>query len=132
MTDTSQDRVVPGTVDRVLMKVDLSAPYTSKDSTKVASVDTANVVTSLGVSDPLLSDEDVHYPVLDLDVPCTLVPSSTPGNFHLYIDKAVTHKAYMSLLWALASAGLIEEGYASASTQRGFTAVRVPWVKKDK
>jgi hypothetical protein len=50
-------------------------------------------------------DTDRHAPVLDIDVPAYLVPSSTPGHSHLYI-------------------------YVKASIRRRHTAVRVPWLKK--
>lgn len=71
-----------------------------------------------------------HRPVLDIDLPAQLVPSSTPGHFHLYLDVEVEHENYMLLLRTLALCGIIEPGYASASQERGYTAVRLPWVKK--
>jgi hypothetical protein len=69
--------------------------------------------------------------VLDLDLPAQLIPSSTPGHFHLYLDVELSHSTYMDLLTALAAAGIIERGYADASRERGYTAVRLPWVRKD-
>lgn len=69
--------------------------------------------------------------VLDIDLPAQLVPSSTPGHFHLYIDKEVPTDKYMRLLEVLAEVGIIEEGYKEASIARGFTAVRLPWIKKE-
>jgi hypothetical protein len=72
-----------------------------------------------------------HRPVLDLDLPAQLIPSSTPGHFHLYLDVELSHSTYMDLLTALAAAGIIERGYADASRERGYTAVRLPWVRKD-
>jgi len=36
-----------------------------------------------------------------------------------------------ALLVALAEAGVIEEGYLKASLERGHTALRLPWVKKN-
>lgn len=73
----------------------------------------------------------IHRPVLDLDLPAQLVPSSTPGHFHLYLDVEVAHWPYMALLEALEHAGIIEPGYSRASQERGYTAVRLPWVTKD-
>lgn len=50
-------------------------------------------------------------PALSFSVPVRLVPSSTEGHFHLYIE-AVTHwKAHEDLLDALYSAGIIERNY---------------------
>lgn len=68
-----------------------------------------------------------HRPVLDIDFPARLVPSSTEGHFHLYLDGAlIPHDKYMYLLAALASCGIISDGYHKYSTDRGYTAVRVP------
>jgi len=47
--------------------------------------DGANVVSSL------LTNGN-HAPCIDLDVPAMLVPSSTPGHSHLYIDIEVPWK----------------------------------------
>lgn len=71
-----------------------------------------------------------HKPVLDIDVPMTLIPSSTKGHFHLYIDHPVSWDAYCKLLDALVECRIVEEDYAYASKNRGYTAVRLPWVKK--
>jgi hypothetical protein len=72
----------------------------------------------------------MHRPVLDIDFPAALIPSSTPGHFHLYLDKLIPEPDYMRLLDALAEAGIIEPGYASVSEARGYTSARLPWVKK--
>lgn len=73
-----------------------------------------------------------HLIALDLDVPAYLVPSSTRGHSHLYIDvpTGIEHEAYMALISLLAHLGVIEPGYANVSRQRGHTALRLPWVKK--
>lgn len=75
--------------------------------------------------------ENVHRPVLDIDFPVKLVPSSTEGHFHLYLDKEMPWSTYKNLLNALAAAGIIEKGYAAASIARGYSTVRLPWEKKD-
>lgn len=72
-----------------------------------------------------------HKPVLDIDFPAQLIPSSTEGHFHLYLDKELPWDKYQRLLTALAEAGVIEVGYANASIARGYTSVRLPWVSKD-
>lgn len=88
-----------------------------------------------------ISDSDVisselpdgmHAPVIDLDLPIRAIPSSTPDNWHLYIEKAMTWEQYLALLWAFVEAGLVEQGYYEASKARGGTHVRLPWVKKPK
>lgn len=73
---------------------------------------------------------ELHRPVLDIDIPIKVVPSSTPGHFHLFIDHFMEWKDYEKLLWALAAAGIIEEGYVHASVRRGHTSVRLPHVRK--
>lgn len=71
-----------------------------------------------------------HYVLLDLDVPAFLVPSSTPGNSHLYIGKKVTWEQYKDLLGVLADAGIVEPGYVEVSLKRGHCDLRLPWIKK--
>jgi hypothetical protein len=72
----------------------------------------------------------LHAPVLDLDYEAHLEPSSTPGHYHLYLDRLVEHDKYMNLIRALADCGLIEWGFADASIKRGATFVRMPGVRK--
>lgn len=72
----------------------------------------------------------MHRPLLDIDFPAQLIPSSTPGHFHLYMDKPMSWQTYSKLLAALAEAGIIEQGYANVSDARGYTSVRVPWARK--
>lgn len=94
----------------------------------------ANVMTS----EILLSDVDRtwvgdgpwHAPVIDLDLPCELIESSTPGHYHLYVDAMVDHEAYMNLLDALHACGLIGDGYWHHSKERGYTVVRMPHSRK--
>ena len=74
-----------------------------------------------------------HVVALDIDHPAYLVPSSTPGHSHLYVDIAngVPHEDYMEFLEAAAKIGLIEKGYADVSRKRGHSDLRLPWVTKD-
>lgn len=84
----------------------------------------ANLISSL-------AEDGKHYPVLDLDLEARLVPSSTRGHFHLYLDGlALEWDVYVRLLDALADTGVIERGYAEASKARGQTLVRVPGVPR--
>ena len=71
-----------------------------------------------------------HLPVIDVDLPCRLVPSTTPGHFHLYIEREMEHEPYMAMLKALAEAGIVNRFYAEVARLRGQTFVRPPWVKK--
>ena len=74
--------------------------------------------------------DDSHALLLDLDVPAWLIPSSTEGHSHLYVDVKIPSRHYWPLLDALADAGVIQRGYANSSKHRGGTALRLPWVKK--
>ncbi len=77
-----------------------------------------------------LKDGLTHMPVLDIDHPCKLVESETPGHFHLYIDVPMHWGDYEKLLTALAEAGVCEVGYVNASIERKQTFVASkPWKK---
>lgn len=79
-----------------------------------------------------LANSDLHLPVLDIDFPARLIPSTTEGHFHLYLDgmAPLTWPRYKALLEALSAAGVIHPGYLSASVHRGQSLVRKPGVKK--
>lgn len=66
----------------------------------------------------------LHAPALDIDLSCKLIPSSTEGHFHLYIDKPMTWKSYQRLLTVLADVGILERGYAEVSTRQEMTILR--------
>lgn len=72
----------------------------------------------------------MHKPVLDIDIPHQYYESSTEGHGHLYFDIDLTWDAYREILEVLAKHGIIGPGYLKASIARGYTAVRLPWVKK--
>jgi hypothetical protein len=72
-----------------------------------------------------------HALLLDLDVPAHLVPSSTPGNHHLYVDVRIPEEKYFELLNLLAECGVIQVGYAVSSIAKGGSCLRLPWVKKE-
>ena len=73
----------------------------------------------------------MHTFVVDIDLPATLMPSSTPGHSHLYIESYMSWSQYVKVLDAMAEAGIIEYGYVNASKARGFTAVRLPWIRRN-
>lgn len=132
MSAIATERTMPGTLNRTPRKsfaVESAEMYDGQGNTlpgdyEKVPLEKANVITSEIVGSSL------HAPVIDLDVPALLVPSTTLGHSHLYIDVPMRWDRYVRLLDALAHAGIIEEGYARASIARGFTAVRPPWVKK--
>lgn len=77
-----------------------------------------------------IESSEYHTPMLDMDFPVRVVETSTPGHHHLYLDKPILWKDYKKVLIALRDAGLIEEGFADVSIQRGSTHLRPPWVEK--
>lgn len=79
---------------------------------------------------PFADPADVHKLVLDLDHDAKLIPSSTPGHHHLFIDKAMRWDQLVRLLCVLAEVGLVEPGYVSACIDQGRTSVRLPHVKR--
>lgn len=82
------------------------------------------------VSSRLRTNKRMHAPALDLDIPAALVPSTTPGHAHLYLDVEMNWVTYRRLLKALAKAGVIEKSWAKASIQSQQTLVRPPWLLK--
>jgi hypothetical protein len=72
-----------------------------------------------------------HSPVLDLDYEVSLVPSTTPGHFHLYLDGLeMDDDTYDMLLQDLAAAGVIQQGFANQFERHGQTFLRPPGVQK--
>lgn len=104
---------------------DSVANSTSVNETVTPDIEQANAITSM-----VAENVTRHKILLDLDMPAKLIPSSTPGHFHLYIEHEMDKDAYFELLDALAKAGVIEKGYLGASETRGYTALRLPWVQK--
>jgi len=72
-----------------------------------------------------------HMVMFDCDVPVMVIPSSTPGHSHIYFpNNYVAKDQLFNLLDAMADCGIVEPGYAAASKARGFTSLRLPWVRK--
>ena len=77
-----------------------------------------------------LCDDGQHMPVIDVDLPARLVPSSTEGHFHLYIDKPMTLELYLAMLDGMALAGVVEQAYVQHVRERGMSLCRPEWVRK--
>lgn len=105
---------------------DSNVTYSREEREPAVSIADANVSTSIRED-----AEGCHALLLDLDLPAWLVPSSTEGHSHLYVDVKIPTPTYFALLDALADAGVIQRGYANSSKHRGGTALRLPWIKKD-
>ena len=89
-----------------------------------------SVVRESMATDPF-GEHRLHKLVLDLDHDAKLVPSSTPGHHHLFVDKAMRWDQLVRLLCVLSEVGLVEPGYVSACIDQGRTSVRLPHVKRD-
>lgn len=72
----------------------------------------------------------LHRPILDIDFGAALVPSSTKGHFHLYLDKPMPWQDYADLVTVLGRVGILEDGYVKACLDRGYSSVRLPWINK--
>jgi hypothetical protein len=76
--------------------------------------------------------EPLHTVAIDIDHAVRVVPSTTEGHFHLYIDVPMPWRKYRRILKALRNAGVIESGYYSAAVARRATFLRLPWIRKPK
>ena len=117
---------------QMLARVDFDAVPTDGEYTRPseeADIEQANLLTSMcNRHDPFCP---MHKVVIDLDHPAQLIESSTPGHHHLIIDHEIPWSAYVRLLEAMVECGLVEPGYLGSSIDRGYTAVRLPWIKKN-
>lgn len=91
---------------------------------QVDTIDESNLIGSLVQGHEAHDPEALHLPVLDFDFPCELRPSSSPGHYHLFIDRPLEWAKYEKVLNVFAEVGLIQRGYEQASVARGMTHVR--------
>lgn len=75
--------------------------------------------------------DDMHAPVIDLDIPVRLRKSGTQGHYHLYIDRVISWDKYVPILEAFYRADIIQRGWYESSMENKFTAVRYFTVKGD-
>lgn len=68
--------------------------------------------------------KDWHLPVLDIDFEAHLVPSSTPGHYHLFLNQPIPWREYRRLLKALARAGIVEKDWVKSALSHGMSMVR--------
>jgi hypothetical protein len=119
--------VVPGTYRRKFYRIDpaeLRSKYRSKmqGHVEVPENDATLVTSEL--------EDGLHAPAIDIDHKVYVVPSSTPGHNHLYIDVKMPWWRYRVMLWGMKVAGVVEPGYYKASVRRGKSFLRRPGVKK--
>lgn len=73
---------------------------------------------------------NIHLPVFDIDYEARLIPSTTEGHYHLYLDQPCTWRQYRRVLKAMAKAGIVQPGFAKMSIRRKQAFLRPPGVKK--
>lgn len=122
--------ILPSLAPRTLHSVEFAADYPGPEPEVVNDLTKANLISSIDPGSTPGDPAATHRPVLDIDFPAALVPSSTPGRFHLYLDIEIKDADYWPMLEALAAAGVLEPGYVRACQSRGYTSVRLPWIKK--
>lgn len=76
--------------------------------------------------------DGVHMPVIDCDFGIQAIASSTPGHYHLYVDKEMSWEQYKALLKGMFEAGLIQKGWYENALKDGRSYVRLPHVRKTK
>lgn len=81
-----------------------------------------------GAGEP--ANQWLHWPVIDIDRECAWVPSTNPGHGHLYINYGVSFDGLIEILTVLTKHGVVQPGFLDAAKERGYSAVRVPGVKK--
>lgn len=103
---------------------DYAEPGVDANVNRVEDPDNGNLFSSQ------LERSNLHAPAIDVDLPCRLIPSSTPDHYHLYIDFPMTWRQYKRILKALAKAGVIEPMFYEMARKRKATFLRKPGVRK--
>lgn len=119
-------------MSRVYAYVNLAGSYEEASQYRFAPQEDSNIETSVDSSfqNPGLVEGGMHLPVIDLDIPHTYRPSTTPGHGHLLLDVAVPWDKYVKWLELSAELGFVQEGWVRASKARGFTSIRKEGVYK--
>lgn len=76
------------------------------------------------------TDDGKQMPILDLDFPHKIIPSTHDGHSHLYLDVPISRLRWTVLMCALYYAGVIEMGFFVWSIRRGGNFVRSPYIPK--
>ena len=110
--------------------VDLDGPYEETIAERPeAEVDAATVISSR-IKVDFVDGRAQHTIMIDLDVPHTYVPSSTPGHGHLYVDVLVPWSDHDELNQLLARLGIVDNGWAAVCAKREAAMLRTPWTAK--
>lgn len=82
----------------------------------------SNIITSV-------ANDGYHYPVLNFDFPVRVYPSTTPGHYHVYLDKPIESEVYFAFLDYLNEMGLTDRRWTRSAHHLGASWVRLPWVQ---
>jgi hypothetical protein len=107
-------------------------PDPLKNLTETENLNLADIVTS-AFRFEIKGFQSKQMIMFDVDIPMQVIESSTPGHYHVYFPNSYIPKEKLfNLLDAMAECGIVERGYAEASRARGFAALRLPWVHRDR
>lgn len=90
---------------------------------RVLRVEDANLVSSR-------TTDGRQMPIIDLDFDFEIRESSTPGHYHLLLNKPISNVKFVVLMLVLWWTGSVEMGYAVWSIRRMGNFARVPGVAK--
>ena len=132
MTSTNEQFLLPLEGQQLKFVPNMGIPYdpSNPEATSSKRVEDTDDLGEANVMSSQVAGSKKHKVVLDIDHVVKVLPSSTEGHHHLFIDKEITWKQYLRIIKAFVNAGIVEPGYLGASRDRRFTAVRLPWVKK--
>lgn len=73
----------------------------------------------------LFGRDTMHMPLFDVDMPVYVIPSKTPGHFHLgFPSLSWTIETYLRFLQCMVDFGIVQEGYLAASQVRKASFIR--------
>jgi hypothetical protein len=77
-----------------------------------------------------ITTDGKQMPILDLDFPHRVGPSTNPGHSHLYLDVEMSNWQWFWFMFGLWQGGVIELGFFVWSIRRGGNFVRIPGTQK--
>lgn len=89
-------------------------------------------MSSLGLLDPGTSVALTSPPLLELAVPVRVVPSSSSGHFHVYLDVQMPWRDYRRLCRRLMKAGVIGRNFLNLTEQWGMSMLFRPGLTKER
>lgn len=114
-----------------LLDLDFSHDYSREDGVGVLLCDISIPSSAVYLQNSLRNfGLEFEKDAVLITVPHFYLPSSTKGHGHLYLETIIPAPDFWILLDYLRSICFLEGGYVKASKYRGYSSLRVPWVKK--